>query len=898
MLHLSSMVRRGLAAGLLSAALAQPAAATTTLTTTGAQGDQNTQGNSVSTIAAPTSGLAQHGPASPFSPGSTMTAPAFAPLFVTAQDARAYWDMLTRSRAWPALEPRAVARSFIKERLGIDGDMYVVAHFATTQKRMEGSADNVMVLTDALMNAFPDHSRHSFFGALSDGVAGVMGGGQSPTGLGFLHDIATCESAGKCFSKVGRFLWSRTGPGYIYNTFVGAGNVIDTVSEDARALDLSFGIFPRSSTFLPENRSALELSQVIDNFKEEGLFSELPYIKRLKEQFDEYWEYGKNEWPQLARYHFVHEARRAFAHRTLTRGQYELVMKGGAPGIPLRGPIALRQLKNTPADASVSVRHFDINGYAATDILRFVAGDGSEVMYIPGASSPFVTFGNEGELRQWVVRQARNRASLDEILSHFSIYNGQDGTFRTGVSQGLAHLASGLWTADGRAIDVRNTSITGDVFEDMRVQVEGRLRDDARMRTSTAWDAWRTTLNRTVAVLGPVGYVPALALPVQAGTALMALGTGVDEGINGRTTADRNNALEGAVMTAVTNFSTGAALHGFAATGRPAEPSSPSITLELEPVPPLPSVTTGGALSAPSAQSEAGVEAVEQRIAYSMGVLSSERPFSASDPDGGNLPGPARAAGGAALLDMSGPQREPGMLGYLVQRVSNDIDDWTRRIIDLKKVGIDIQRRRLDDSRTQPLATNRAGYRQTFGRSLVFRVDSRRPSELLRNGGFGPSSDFHDLEPMLRQPTTIGSGSLRASNTVLEEWQLGFSCMACRPSFHQYAIRTERRPVAAASDNHDPRTYDLPLDEVHFPADVSPENIFIIDSSDRVIARKLADIYRSSYVSTPYGVPLSAFQEYVSGQLDINAPNKYTERRSAGGREPASVTDRRRVGFR
>jgi hypothetical protein len=534
-------------------------------------------------------------------------------------------------------------------------------------------------------------------------------------------------------------------------------------------------------------------------------------------------------------------------------------MKGGAPRVPLHGPIALRQLENAPADPSVAVRRFDINGYAASDILRFVASDGSEVMYIPGASSPFVTFRNEDELRQWVVRQARNRASLDEILSHFSIYNGQDGAFRTGVSQGLAHLADGRWTADGRAIDVQTTSIAGDVFEDMRAQVEARLRDDARMRTSTAWDAWRTTLNRTVAVLGPVGYVPSLALPVQAGTTLMAFGTEIDEGINGRTTANRNNALEGAVMTAVTNLSTGAALRGFATTEGPAAPSSTSAMIELEEVPPLPSANRGDVVSEPVAQ---------PRIAYSMGMLSSER-SPASDPDGVNRPGPASAA---AL------QSEPGTLGYIVQRVSNDADDWARRIIDLKKSGIDKERLRLDDLRTVTLATNQAGYRQSLGRSLVFRVDSRHPSELLRNGGFGPSLDFNDLEPMLNQPTTIGSGSLQASNVVLENWQLGFSCLTCRPTFHQYAVRTEHRPVAAASDNHDPLNYDLALGEVHFPADLSPENIFIIDSTDPALARKLADIYRSSYVSTPYGVPLRAFQDYISGQLNINAPNKYTER--------------------
>ncbi|NID14062.1 dermonecrotic toxin domain-containing protein [Luteibacter yeojuensis] len=953
---LPSMVRRGLAAALFATAPSLPVGATTQ-TSMLAQDDHNTQVNAVKPVTTSGSDPVPVEPASSFDTPAMLTSPAFAPLFVTPEEAQAYWDMLVRSYGWSPPDPRSVAGSFIKERLGIDGDEYVVAHFATTQKRMEGSADKVIVLTDALMNAFPEHSRHTFFGAFSDAVDGLnTGGAKSPTALGFLGSLFTCANAGECFSRTGRFLWSRTGPGYIYNTFVGEGNVVDTLREDARPLDLAFGIYPKSSTFLPEHCSTLLLSQVLAKFKEEGPFSELPYIRRLQAEFDRYWETAKTEWPLLARYQFVHEARRALARGVLTQKQYELVMKGGAPQVPLHGPIALSQLRNTPADISVDVRRLDVNGYAASDILRFVAKDFSEVVYIPGARSPFVAFRNGRVLRAWVVRQARSRGTLDDLLSHFSIYNLQDGTFRTGVAQGLAHLADGRWAPNGRTIDARNLRIRGDVFEDMRIQVEARLRDDARMRTSTAWDAWRTTLQRTAAVLGPVGYVPPLAIPVQTGSALFALGTGIDEGINGRTTGERRNALENAVMTVITSVAAGGALGDFAS-DLPAAKSSPwTLVPEIEVVPPSPSVsamssasegagqlTTGGVPLSPSLRTtplsetppapstptpvkrvsapvppdpgqDSGQDPAETRIAHSMGSISSDRLSSAVP----GIPSPPESStsasesmqvpstsGGAGFqprrafspqgvgfrqpFNRIAAERQAGRLGYLVQRVPTDAAGWVRRTIDLKKSEIDEARYRLEDFRADSLTTNLAGYQLSFDHSLVFRVDSRRPRELLRGEGFGRSSEFNDLTPMLMQPSTIGSASLRASNLVFTSWQEGFSCLPCRPNFHQYAVWTERRPVATASDNHDPQLYDSILDEVHFPANVSAENIYIVDSFDPAYARALADIYQSPYVSTPYGVPLDAFEEYIAGRLDIRAANRFTERRLPGSQRSSPL---------
>ena len=775
---LSFLARRGFATVLLTSAML-PHVAATTAQGMAARDDGNLQTNAISPIVPPVKATAPV-----FGPGTTFTVPAFAPLFITPADAHAFWEMQRRSAGWTMLDPKSVARAFIKERLGIDGDDYVVAHFATTEKLLEGSADNVIPLTEALMTAFPDHTRRSFFGALADGVAGLNGGGHSPSLPGFLRDIFTCGNASECLSRAGRFLWSRTGPGYIYNTFIGQGNVVDTLVEDARPLNMAFGIFPRSASFLPQHRSALLLSEVIDKFKEEGLFSELPYIKRMNAEFERYWQDGRQDWPRLARYRFVHDARRAFALGVLTRPQYEMVMKGAAPLVPLYGPISMQKLHSSPLDASADVRRFDINDYASTDIVRFVARDGSEVMYIPGSLSPFLAFRNEDELRRWVVGQARHPASLDRLLSHFSIFQSQDGPLWTGVAQSLVKLANGTWVPDDRAIDVREKHIRDDVFEDMRERVEARLRDDARMRTSTAWDAWRTTINRTLALLGPLGYIPSIAVPMQMGTGLVGLGTQIDEGINGRTEAQRADAVGNALMTVVMNGSAAAALRQFAPNAQ-SKPNAGPLAGDIASIPSTPGA--GSALASAAAAAE------DVRVAVPMGAVSSDPlPWQAASVE--VLPAKASAPGSTTTSDpLAGSQSTGGQVhsqksgnttssdrpavvsdseaeGYLVQHVATDSNSVVRQVIDLKKSRIDEKRSRLDEFRMESIATNLAGYNLSFDRSLVFRVDSRTPGELLRGDGFGPSSEFNDLQPMLRQPSTIGSGSLEGSNRVFESW--------------------------------------------------------------------------------------------------------------------------------
>ena len=72
---------------------------------------------------------------------------------------------------------------------------------------------------------------------------------------------------------------------------------------------------------------------------------------------------------------------------------------------------------------------------------------------------------------------------------------------------------------------------------------------------------------------------------------------------------------------------------------------------------------------------------------------------------------------------------------------------------------------------------------------------------------------------------------------------------------------------------------DKALEEVHFPADIPASDIYIIDSKNPAYAKAISEIVESEYVSTPYGVPIEAFTEYMAGRLDIHAPNRFSEQR-------------------
>jgi len=803
----------------------------------------------------------------PWQPGIALAVSPFELTFTTPDDAHAYGSMAARAYAVPAPDASSVAKAFLHERLDVDGDAYVVAHFASPRDRLLGQPDHRMTLTDALMEAFPEHSRHTFFAGASDAVGGVTSGGRASPGVfSLVGHLIHGKDVRECFTNIGRFLWSRTGPGYIYNTFFANGNVIDTVSEDARTLDEAFGVFAAGGNF--KGATGLRLSHIVDAFKEEGAFAELPYVKRLHRELGAYWDTVRADWPVLARYRFVQQARRARMTGALTQAAFELVMRGGAPHVPLDGPITLAQLRDArPSAAPVVTRRLDINGYFASNLVRFVDTDGSEVLYLPGADSPFIAFASEGDLRRWVLAQAKDPGKLEALLARFSVYDGQDGTFWTGVEHALDNLASGKWQADAGAIDHAGALIAGDVFADMRAQTEKRWREDARMKAGTAWEAWRTAINRTVVLLGPLGYVPALAIPMQVGSGLVSLGTGIDQGVRGRTARARRNGVEQTVMAVVGNLPLGAGFGGLRPPGATGAGSKPTFVAPRR---------------------------VNGRIGY---LLGQTRPLRIlpTIPENGTYPRLDPVAEAGPPTTARGWEQYLTDAGYTALAVPANHASRVAAVINLKKEEIAARQAELVEVSDSEPTRNALGYLTSTDRPFLYRVDSRSPQQILARGGFGPSRNFIDVYPLLPGETTIASDSMDASTTILHLWA-DDPANSHLGAFYQYVVRTEGREVASVSENAIPEV-DPAMSEAHFPADIGPGDIYVVDSTDANYAKAISEIIESDHVSTPYGVPLEALTEYMEGRLDIRAPNRYSEHHldahlvSVPGREAGAGSD-------
>jgi hypothetical protein len=466
-------------------------------------------------------------PASKNAPASTSDQAVLVP-FATPEDANKYQAVATKVVAVPIPNPHEVARQFIKAKLGVDGDTIVVAHFKDDDARAQGKPDSTQTLTEAVMGGFMGQQNHDKYNATLGLFGGILNGGASYSLPGFLSDLFKSDSFGDGARKVGTFLWSRAGPGYVYNTVSAPGNVVDKAKEEFRDVDSAYGLYKNNGKgYSSENSYELKPSEVREKFSASTPHDELPYIQTWKKALDDYWSDNKESFPTAARYNFVQEARAARDNGELTPEQYKLVMKGGAPGVPLKGPVTFEQIsKPMPPDPTVTVQRLDINGYQATNILRFKASDGSEVMCIPGNKPMFVPLRHKKDGIDWLTQQAKP-PKREAFLGHFSLYNRMDGAFHSGVETGFDKLVAGKWAPAYLNYNdhTGKNDIKEDVFVDMRDRTKDRLSDDAERQTISAWNLTENVINRALPIMGPAGSVGGIA-------------TGVDKALNGKNSED------------------------------------------------------------------------------------------------------------------------------------------------------------------------------------------------------------------------------------------------------------------------------------------------------------------------------------------------------------------------
>ncbi len=201
----------------------------------------------------------------------------------------------------------------------------------------------------------------------------------------------------------------------------------------------------------------------------------------------------------------------------------------------LRG---VRYFDNKPR---VDVYYFDINGYAATDMLVFEdALSKHVVLYLPRSRRALFSFANEHEMRQWVLDGCRIPDRRDDIAQHFSLFDRQDGATYSGVDTWLSTFAEDRRGSYLRNIFSRKTLITErGVFRAMAERQKARSFSDLDIAVKSD-----SEVDRDRAILYSDAFNTILPNPV---TPFVSLGLHMDAAINGDTPEERVAGMAGAL---------------------------------------------------------------------------------------------------------------------------------------------------------------------------------------------------------------------------------------------------------------------------------------------------------------------------------------------------------------
>ncbi|WP_367714415.1 DUF6543 domain-containing protein (plasmid) [Nitratireductor sp. GISD-1A_MAKvit] len=612
-----------------------------------------------------------------------------------------------------------------------------------------------------------------------------------------------------------------------------------------------------------------------------------------------FWENHKEKVAVLAKIQFATSAIEAAQQSRLSFSGLSMVMRGaGAGSDPLLAAIAAGV--GTETNHDVKTLTFDINGYPASDIVRFVGPKGRTVLYIPGETPAFHEFENSKALELWVRREAGTPEKRARLEHHFSLYDLQDGLWYTGVENGLKKLGANQWLT---GINSSSLPYSADPFADIVENMQRRSLSDAdtliKSDSEVTRDIWIGRLRAFNKVFWPILMLaPELEFATLAVTMGNEVGLEIDQAVSGDTYNDRKEGFYGAVSTG-SMMMVGAAL---GAAGRSFEGAKASATGAAEEilVPPVEASTMEpplkiGDISAHQVDAsvifgheanganiyqvkdryyifvkdEAGASSVYEirsdfklRDGY-VNVIdpNTRRSVAIMHNDGSGDWKRIPAVGGGAdrppyIADRAEDvRRDLNRRGYVITNAPGEDADFNT--IEKLKERVDALRFKLEDLGREPEQHGRLGnYR------IVYRVDNVSPRILLRDKGFRPSKDFFAVSNLLDAPATIGSASLSANNNVLGIWQADPEDGV----MYQYAIKLHRQKAASFVDgggwDHEF------LDEVHFPP--PPANdVFLIDSSSDWVRLLIADIANSGRYNTSYGIPLKVFEDYRNGRISL-----------------------------
>ena len=317
--------------------------------------------------------------------------------------------------------------------------------------------------------------------------------------------------------------------------------------DNADLLDVYAGFYtagPNAGTFNETNEVRLHGNEVLKEFWS------IDFSSMYRERLTTYWDASAADFRTLAKCNFLIAAVKARDKRQLSDEDFQFVT--GAVIGPITWPVTL-QLLQAQHPCADNVRALDVDGYVATNILRFVAPKGRQIVYLPGQPVAYSVLETETDMHYWMLRRMNKDAARQAFMSHFSLADRQ--TIADNITDLMNRLVSTWGKYDHHLINKTNRIISGDAFSWLRDSTKDAMFAEADLSLTSNGDLrkklWIGYLSAGVKVFGPMAVVGwPIALPV-VGASIANLGLNIDQAQNAKTAEERKDGVVGAVFASI-----------------------------------------------------------------------------------------------------------------------------------------------------------------------------------------------------------------------------------------------------------------------------------------------------------------------------------------------------------
>ncbi|WP_397450265.1 dermonecrotic toxin domain-containing protein [Pseudomonas sp. NA-150] len=270
-----------------------------------------------------------------------------------------------------------------------------------------------------------------------------------------------------------------------------------------------------------------------------------------------FWAAHNENFYVLAKARFLAAAGECLRRGQLLSADFERV-SAVVTNRPRAVPALSALLGPTPATRNLSVHTLDVGGVRAHDILRIVSSDGQQVLYIPDAQQPFRAFDSEQVLYDWVKGQFLGATTRPTLIGHFLRSSVELSEYGPAFERDVGRLIARDWSVERHLLNQHREPISGDAFVYLRDIARQKMADDATQLLTSNTDLrkqmWIGYLSAFIQVFGgmaPLGWPIALTL---VGASLVNTGLNIDQAINGKTAAQRQAGVLGAILNAIYLF--------------------------------------------------------------------------------------------------------------------------------------------------------------------------------------------------------------------------------------------------------------------------------------------------------------------------------------------------------